>query len=688
MLSEHRLTGLSAGLLGCMIAFGSALSPATAFDLQLAHPAAVFAAWTAAAFLSAWCFRRKHGAAAVLCLLAFLAGYILRQGIAAAQFHSLFYRIGNIYDSAYGWGLLPLRDNSRYTGFADWPLGILGCLVAVTVSHRVCTRKSSWPAVLTALLPVAPCVVVTDTVPHPAALFFLISGLVLLILTGYVRQENEHQGLRLTAMAVSPVLLAVLALFLAFPQERYVDRSSGIRRELLTAAQDLPRYVEQLLENTAAQFPGRMPSQIDLRSVGPHIPLTNPVMDVRSDAGGILYLRGQDFDTYTGTGWISSDRRAEDFCLPGGKTHTVTLRTRREKSMFYVPYYPAQAVSLADGKAANPDRLRQYTFSCTTLPENWRILTAGNAETPVLPEDPCLRTCLTLPESTRQEASAMVEALAVGTHTEIAHRIAALVCSSARYDTDTKPMPAGETDFALWFLKSSNTGYCVHFATAATVLLRAAGVPSRYVTGYMVAAEAGKTTAVTEEHAHAWAEYYEPLLGAWVVLEATPAEEPGETSVPSPPAVSDRISVDADDDSGPAKPENPLLSGPRLPLAEPDPQKLTGIARILIALAAMILIANIQRSTRVTVRRRLQRTGCPNEQALARWKEAELLSRLLGESPGEELAVLAQKAKFSPHDLTAEELQRFDSHCRSCLRQLRQRKWYRRLIDQYIHAVY
>ena len=41
-------------------------------------------------------------------------------------------------------------------------------------------------------------------------------------------------------------------------------------------------------------------------------------------------------------------------------------------------------------------------------------------------------------------------------------------------------------DFATWFLQEAKSGYCVHFATTGTVLLRALGIPARYAEGYIV----------------------------------------------------------------------------------------------------------------------------------------------------------------------------------------------------------
>jgi hypothetical protein len=73
-------------------------------------------------------------------------------------------------------------------------------------------------------------------------------------------------------------------------------------------------------------------------------------------------------------------------------------------------------------------------------------------------------------------------------------RVADYVRSSAVYDTDTEAMHE-LGDFVPWFLTESDRGYCVHFASAAVLLLRCLGVPARYVTGYLVRAEGSAVTA-------------------------------------------------------------------------------------------------------------------------------------------------------------------------------------------------
>ena len=85
-------------------------------------------------------------------------------------------------------------------------------------------------------------------------------------------------------------------------------------------------------------------------------------------------------------------------------------------------------------------------------------------------------------------------------------------------------VPRGE-DPLLYFLREKPPAHCEYFATAAALLLRTAGVPSRYVTGF-VAGEwnpSGRYWIARNRDAHAWVEAYDETQG-WTTVEATPAE--------------------------------------------------------------------------------------------------------------------------------------------------------------------
>jgi transglutaminase-like putative cysteine protease len=72
------------------------------------------------------------------------------------------------------------------------------------------------------------------------------------------------------------------------------------------------------------------------------------------------------------------------------------------------------------------------------------------------------------------------------------------------------------------FLLSSRAGHCEYFATATTLLLRAAGVPARYAVGYSVQewSRLEQRYIVRARHAHSWTLAY--VDGAWRDVDTTP----------------------------------------------------------------------------------------------------------------------------------------------------------------------
>ena len=74
-----------------------------------------------------------------------------------------------------------------------------------------------------------------------------------------------------------------------------------------------------------------------------------------------------------------------------------------------------------------------------------------------------------------------------------------------------------------YFFQQKPAATCEYFASAAVILLREAGVPARYVTGYLVRQRRGNNQwAALNRDAHAWAEAYDDELKSWVTVEATP----------------------------------------------------------------------------------------------------------------------------------------------------------------------
>ncbi len=83
--------------------------------------------------------------------------------------------------------------------------------------------------------------------------------------------------------------------------------------------------------------------------------------------------------------------------------------------------------------------------------------------------------------------------------------------------------PARSRDPLLDFLERTRSGHCEYFATATVLLLRAAGIPARYATGYSVQeySELEGRYVVRRRHAHSWALAH--VGGTWRDFDTTPA---------------------------------------------------------------------------------------------------------------------------------------------------------------------
>ena len=100
------------------------------------------------------------------------------------------------------------------------------------------------------------------------------------------------------------------------------------------------------------------------------------------------------------------------------------------------------------------------------------------------------------------------------------------VLGDMNYDKNPGALPKDvdtASEFLDYFLFNSQTGYCVHYATAFVLLARAEGIPARYVQGYYVKHFNTELTTVKNSMSHAWAEAYVDGVG-WVTFEPTPGK--------------------------------------------------------------------------------------------------------------------------------------------------------------------
>lgn len=613
-----------------------------------------------------------------------------------AVIEAVLYRITYVYDLGYHWGTVQWTSGDPGGVSPDVGLSLLVAIPGIMVAWTVYCGKNRFLAVLIGSLPLASCLVVTNTVPENWCLMLLLTGLLLLIFSAGARKKDAHSANVLCVMLLIPVLLFQNILFWAIPRENYEAQMNRFQQSILSLFQELPFVQMGADGNLNLQFNGSVSDSMNLSAVGPKYEMTFPVMDVTAPRDGVLYLRGQSLEAYDGTSWRSVAGSGKD----GWPSHslkevgTVTVETRAGHELLYFPYYPGgdlwtENTNFDQGRLHNLKWERTYRF------QQMELTQAGY----VMLSEPLRKQCLQLPEETLQKAKEYLKELpinaATATAEAMAEAVADFVKSTATYDLDTQRMPTGENDFAMWFLESSDTGYCVHFASAATVLLRAAGVPARYVSGYVLTASAGNAVTVRAGQAHAWVEYFDAAWG-WRILEVTPAAQESETPTTEATETepTEPETTEAEQITPTTRPEahtQPSATVPSSPGENPRPEEKAEISRTAVNILVGMLLAVFLIAGQYILRRRLRSrkmfTGNVNQRALEQWREIMRLCRILKWSPPEQLLELAEKAKFSQHTLTVEERREFRLFLDKAGSALAQKPFLQRTLIRLIWAV-
>ena len=237
--------------------------------------------------------------------------------------------------------------------------------------------------------------------------------------------------------------------------------------------------------------------------------------------------------------------------------------------------------------------------------------------------------------------------------------IAQLLERNATYDLRTPRTPS-EEDFVTYFLEESHRGYCVHFASAATLLLRTQGIPARYVSGYVTTIPSSSldqntreyTTRVVDSNAHAWVEIY--LYGyGWYPVEVTPTSTGDTPNQSQTPAASTAPSAAPTATPAPATPTPTPTVAPETP----DQGGIqVSLDWLVWAVPVVVLAAGLWLTRRLRYRlwRKMGQDKDTNAAVLKVYRWFGLLERLGGKA-GAETEDLARKARFSQHTLTQQE---------------------------------
>ena len=677
------------------------------------------------------CFSVKNGSFLVLGSL-LLAGHFLWKNGLAAQTEAFLWRVSHLLNDAFDIGFVIWWTSDDHAGVPTTVFFLALAMVLVGATTWGFSRRRIWPAMVLALPALFSSLALENT---PIPLFYFLLALFALgsIAIGSAARYFQTERLPvITLRSTIAVAIALALLLTLMPQESFVSKGmSPVLQDWITAISDRLNPPSQ---GGSTQVGSKLSYSMKLTQIGPKKDNLSPAFTLRSNYNGYLYLRGRSYEIYDGISWqadpsLVSELRMDEWSYANTKSYQLTLTYDKEnpnRQILFLPWHPGHR-NLTGGVVENTASRLDFTFSFKIpLNGSWEKLISAQASryTPSQTADYMRdqgydpEPYLALPATTKNQAQIILAYLEeCYSLQDYVQHIADYVSASAAYDLNTQQMPSGLNDFALWFLNSSETGYCVHFASAAVVLLRAAGVPARYVEGYLFYSQADTDITVTEKRAHAWVEYYVPTLG-WMILEATPGDGlpdplpdiPTEPPTTAPPTTEPPTTVPPTTEPPTTQPPTeppttippttmPPSSAPTAPsettpgISEPaepivDLQGLWNGLKILAWCIGVLLSLLGQWKLRLLWLNKQLCLSDPNTQALRRWKHCCWLSKLQKQEPPAQLRKLAIKAKFSQHTISPEELAQFARHRRDSIAWMKQQSPLLRFIYRIVLAIY
>jgi len=594
-------------------------------------------------------------------------------------------------------GLTSLKENAAVRLFLILALALL----ALALGWAVVRARRWWLAALLTLPPLLPGLL-ADLYPFWPAFLALCACWCAMLLCDLCKWAAPDRRGKFTLVALACVAVLLSAVSLIFPREGYTrpQWALDLEVELNSAADRISDYFSRFDGpfRSTVTYVGSA-GEADLANAGPLNYTGRTVLRVTSDYSGRLYLRGSSLAVYEGGVWKPlpegdyqtylddlADTLGDDADnapspllfpalqgMPGRESFTATVENvGAAGSCAYMPYYPKQqgwkALGLLPVEDSYFARLQgQNSF---TVAFRQRHPAHGASQFEPIYREWVQERYLDVPEELRGalEDTFLQYGMFCEDPVGAAEDVAQLLDGLCRYDPQVPAAPEG-TDPVEHFLTESHRGYCMHYASAAALMLRALGFPARYVSGFTADCAPDAQVSVPDHAAHAWVEVYVEGFG-WYPVEVTPAAafewyaqgEAQPSSAPSAPAAESEAPAPTPTlgpTAAPAATEGPTAA----PSAGADGPAAggPGWAPLLAALKALAVVlgaaALLWLGQWLPKRHRAKRLSSPDHDRAALDGYGYLLRlERWGGRVDERAVELAQKAKFSQHSLTREEV--------------------------------
>ena len=407
-------------------------------------------------------------------------------------------------------------------------------IVCEIISVSLIRLKKSILIYITSLIILAPCFIMVTTLPSVTPLIITVSILLALYITGYTRKYSKKTGsiiLSVTSVVIAITLSILCAVFPLEYYERYEwqDNMLNSLNEIMEISTDNNNELASKLKNLKTDI---QDSQ-KLSNLGKFRLDRNAVLSVLNEESGTVYLKKMAYADYEDNEWrvLSKDeakKYPDDFNVfditssDDENLKKLHLKALYREDLIYTTYYSktTEYGAVGDTCIENIDNVKEYLIEY--YPSNSENLIKNQSEKIDEYEKFVYDTYIKLPDKTKEKLLKIADenGLSNLSANEIPQAVKSFIITCGEYSLVPDNMPEG-SDFAPWFIESNSKGYCVHYATSTTTMLRALGIPARYVTGYFAPTQKNKYVDITNCNSHAWVEYYDKSIG-WVVLDPTP----------------------------------------------------------------------------------------------------------------------------------------------------------------------
>jgi protein-glutamine gamma-glutamyltransferase len=244
-----------------------------------------------------------------------------------------------------------------------------------------------------------------------------------------------------------------------------------------------------------------------------------------------LYIREATYNQYDAGDWNAAQAsnspkasQSRNRWMLGAETPNtrlvqITTPLRQQEDVLKLPV----GTSAINDLAVNSLTVNQYGSAIVRGQPGEITYTAQFDPTQVLDSSPS-QLEMNIPVAEQQALQQVIKSLSLTGNSaqETVQAISSFFSNNFQYSLTLPPAQKDTTPLSTFLLKN-RAGHCEYFASATSLLLRSAGIPTRYAVGYYVHEYSPSEQAyiVRAQDAHAWVMAY--LNGAWTTVDTTPS---------------------------------------------------------------------------------------------------------------------------------------------------------------------